>query len=184
MFKIIKIIAGKNKGFVLKTKDGLTTRPTLNRVKENIFNIIKDLVPDSNFLDLFSGSGGIALEAISRGAKRAVLVEKDKTAFNIVLTNIQKTKTSDHVKAFNLDYERFLKTSKEKFDIIYVDPPYDLDVYEKTLNLIGKYDLLLDQGIIIVESKNDKIIPLENDYFLCYRNITYGNTKIWFYKEK
>lgn len=183
VFKIIKIIAGKNKGFVLKTKEGLTTRPTLNRIKENVFNIIKDYIPDSNFLDLFSGSGGIGLEAISRGAKKAVLIEKDKKAFDVIKDNINKTKSSKVVEAFNMDFEKYIKTTTEKFEIIYVDPPYELDVYEKALNSIGKYNLLKEGGIIVLESQKSKIIPLKNDYFFCYRDITYGNTKIWIYKK-
>lgn len=184
MFKIIKIIAGKNKGFILKTKDGLTTRPTLNRIKENVFNILRELVPGSFFLDLFAGSGGIGLEAISRGAKGAVLVEKDREAYKVILQNMEKTKTKDILKVFNLDFKKYLQTAKEKFNLIYIDPPYDLDLYEKTLDLIGKYSLLLQEGRIVVESNKDSKIPLKNDYFLCYRDITYGNTKICFYKEK
>ncbi len=184
MFIIIKIIAGSNKGFILKTKEGLSTRPTLNRIKENVFNIIREKVVNSNFLDLFAGSGGIALESISRGAARAVLVEKDKKAFAVVKANIDKTKTNDKVIAINSDYKDYLKRSNDKFDLIYIDPPYELEAYEECLNLIGNYKVLANEGIIIVESKKNQEIPLVNDYFLCYRNITYGNTKIWFYKEK
>ena len=126
MFIIIKIIAGSNKGFILKTKEGLSTRPTLNRIKENVFNIIREKVVNSNFLDLFAGSGGIALESISRGAARAVLVEKDKKAFAVVKANIDKTKTNDKVIAINSDYKDYLKRSNDKFDLIYIDPPYNL----------------------------------------------------------
>lgn len=183
MFKIIKIIAGKNKGFVLKTKDDLTTRPTLNRIKENVFNILRELISGSSFLDLFAGSGGIGLEAVSRGAKRVVLVEKDKKAYNVVLQNIEKTKTKNITKAVHLDFEKYLTITKEKFNLIYIDPPYDLNIYKKSLDLIGQYGLLLNEGRIIIESKKDSIIPMENNYFLCYREVIYGSIKMLFYKE-
>ena len=92
MFIIIRIIAGKNKGCRLRTKEGLTTRPTLDRIRENVFNIIRDRIPGSHVLDLFAGSGAIGLECLSRGAESAVFIEKDREAFGILEENVAKTR--------------------------------------------------------------------------------------------
>lgn len=183
MFIIIKIIAGKNRGNILKTKDGITTRPTLNRIRENLFNIIRDKLPGAKVLDLFAGSGAIGLEALSRGARESTFVELDKEAFRILKENILKTDNLDKSKIFNGDFRSFLKRNNDKFDIIYIDPPYHINAYEEALSLIGTTDLLTDNGIIILEAKKDTRLPSEIIDFRCYRDVIYGNTIIKFYNK-
>lgn len=184
MFIIIKIIAGKNKGNMLKTKEGITTRPTLNRIRENIFNIIRDHVPGSVVLDLFAGSGAIGIEALSRGAKEAFFVEIDKEAYGILKYNLEKTGNLASSKTFNLDYRIFIKKNENTYDIIYIDPPYPINAYEEALRLLGEGQKLNENGILIVEAMKDTNIPIETNYFVCYRDVTYGNTRIWFYNKK
>jgi len=183
VFIIIKIIAGKNRGNILKTKEGITTRPTLNRIRENLFNIIRDKVPGAKVLDVFAGSGAIGIEALSRGALETTFIELDNDAYNILKENIVKTNNLKNSKLFKGDYRNFLKNSSENYDIIYVDPPYHLKAYEEVLSLIGSKNLLADNGIIIVEAKKDTIIPSETLDFKCYRDVIYGNTKIKFYNK-
>ena len=117
----MRIISGTARGTKLYTLEGKTTRPTLDRVKESLFNIIQNEIINSKFLDVFSGSGAIGLEAASRGAKKVILCDKSKEAINIINKNIEKTHLKEKVELYNLDYETLLKTKiKEKMDIIYI----------------------------------------------------------------
>jgi 16S rRNA (guanine(966)-N(2))-methyltransferase RsmD len=183
VFIIIKIIAGKNRGNILKTKEGITTRPTLNRIRENLFNIIRDKVPGSKVLDVFAGSGAIGIEALSRGASEATFIELDKEAYKILKENIVKTNNLDKSKIINGDFRNILKRITNAYDIIYIDPPYHLNAYEEVLSFIGLNDLLADNGIIILEAKKDTILPSETNDFKCYRDVIYGNTIIKFYNK-
>ena len=184
MFRIIRIIAGKNKGCRLKTKEGLTTRPTLDRIRENVFNIIRDKLPGSNILDLFAGSGAIGLECLSRGAASAVFIEKDREAFHILKENVAKTRQEAASRCFNKSYEAYLKGCRERFDLIYADPPYGLDAYGDCLEAVGRQGLLAEGGLLVLESHKGKDLPLEMEQLQCAREIRYGNTKIWIYIMK
>ena len=107
----MRIISGTARGTKLYTLEGQATRPTLDRVKESLFNIIQNEIIDSNFLDVFSGSGAIGLEAASRGAKKVILCDKSKDAINIISRNIEKTHLKEKVELYNLDYETLLKNT-------------------------------------------------------------------------
>ena len=137
----MRIISGTARGTKLFTLEGETTRPTLDRVKESMFNIIQNEVQNSIVIDLFSGSGAIGLEAASRGAKRVILCDKSKQAINIINKNIEKTHLKEKVELYNLDYELLLKTKiKEQADIIYIDPPYKSDFAINAVNIICFYN--------------------------------------------
>ena len=124
----MRIISGSARGTNLFTLDGLTTRPTLDRVKESLFNIIQNEIPESVFLDLFSGSGAVGLESASRGARKTILCDKSKDAIKIINKNIEKTHLKEKVELYNVDYKELIKNKlKEKIDIVYIDPPYDSD---------------------------------------------------------
>lgn len=149
----MRIISGKARGTKLYTLEGMETRPTLDRVKESLFNIIQNEIPESIFLDLFAGSGAIGLEAASRGAKKVILCEKSKDAGAIVRKNIEKTHLQDVVEFIPEDAEKFLKTKlKEKPDIIYFDPPYKTNLVEKTINILLEKDLLKKETMLIIET--------------------------------
>ena len=161
----MRIISGTAKGTKLYTLEGQTTRPTLDRVKESLFNIIQNEIPNSIFLDLFSGSGAIGLEAASRGAKKAILCDKSKEAIKIINKNIEKTHLSEKVELYNLDYELLLKTKvKEKLDIVYIDPPYDSDFVIKSIKHIIEQKLIDENSVIIIETDDEQRIlkDLEN----------------------
>ena len=133
----MRIISGKARGTKLYTLEGLETRPTLDRVKESLFNIIQERIEDSIVLDLFSGSGAIGLEFISRGAEYAYLCDNSKYAIEIINKNIQKTHFEDKTKVLNKDFKNALQELKnKKFDIIYLDPPYKTNFIKESLNLI------------------------------------------------
>ena len=155
----MRIVSGTARGTKLYTLEGLTTRPTLDRVKESLFNIIQNDVQDSVFLDVFSGSGAIGLEAASRGAKKVILCDKSKEAINIINKNIEKTHLSKKVELYNLDYEMLLKTKiNENVDIVYIDPPYDSDFAIKSVDILINQNLVNEDSKIIIETDNENQI--------------------------
>ncbi len=155
----MRIVSGTARGTKLYTLEGLTTRPTLDRVKESLFNIIQNDIQDSVFLDVFSGSGAIGLEAASRGAKKVILCDKSKEAINIINKNIEKTHLSKKVELYNLDYEMLLKTKiNENVDIVYIDPPYDSDFAIKSVDILINQNLVNEDSKIIIETDNENQI--------------------------
>lgn len=158
----MRIISGTARGTKLFTLEGETTRPTLDRVKESMFNIIQNEVQNSIFIDLFSGSGAIGIEAASRGAKRVILCDKSKQAINIINKNIEKTHLKEKVELYNLDYELLLKTKiKEQADIIYIDPPYKSDFAINAVNIILENGLVSEHSTIIIETDEEEKILRE-----------------------
>ena len=181
----MRIIGGKARGTKLYTLEGENTRPTLDRVKESLFNIIQNEIPNSIFLDLFSGSGAIGLEAASRGAKKAILCDKSKDAIKIINKNIEKTHLSEKVELYNLDYELLLKTKvKEKLDIVYIDPPYDSDFVIKSIKCIIEQKLTDEKTVIIIETDDEQRIlkDLENLEIEITDTRKYGRASLIFLK--
>ena len=150
----MRIISGKARGTKLYTLEGETTRPTLDRVKESLFNIIQEKILGSSFLDVFSGSGAIGLEAASRGAKKVFLCEKDKNAIKVIKKNIEKTHLE--VTLYETSYEKMLEKLVEKLDIIYIDPPYKTNLVYETVNKLINLDLLKSDSLIIVETDEEE----------------------------
>lgn len=155
----MRIISGTARGTKLYTLDGGTTRPTLDRVKESLFNILQNKIQDSVFLDLFSGSGAIGLEAASRGSKKCILCDKSKDAIQIIKKNIEKTHLQNKVEVFNKDFKDLLKNDIEQIDIVYIDPPYKTDYIFESLKIIIENNILKDDGLIILETdEQDRIL--------------------------
>ena len=151
----MRVISGTARGKKLNTLSGLNTRPTLDRVKEAVFSIIQFDLEDKNVLDLFSGSGALAIEALSRGAKNAVMCDNSYEAIKIIKQNVKETRLIDKVEIINKDYAEALKKlnkENEKFDIIFLDPPYKSDFAIKSMEYIFRNNMLLDDGIIIFET--------------------------------
>ena len=177
----MKIISGKYKGRNIEgfTIDG--TRPTMDRVKESLFAMIQNYIEDSNVLDLFSGSGNLGIEALSEGAKHAVLVDSNFKAIKVINSNL-KTIGIDNVNVLNMDYKKAIESIDEKFDIIFLDPPYKTNYIEESIKLITKYNILSNEGIIICESDSlDKIIY--NDNYKCIKDKKYGDKYIVILKK-
>lgn len=157
----MKIISGKYKGRMLEGFDLKGTRPTMDRVKESLFAMIQNNILDSIVLDLFSGSGNLGIEALSEGAKFSYFVDVNKQACKTIKNNLEKIGDSNY-KVIETDYLKALDyfyNEKIKFDIIFLDPPYNTDYVKKSLEKIEEYNLLDDKGIIVCESNNlEKII--------------------------
>lgn len=153
----MRVIAGSARRLTLVTPKGFSTRPTSDKVKETLFNIINPYLYDAKFLDLFAGSGGIGIEALSRGAREAVFVEKDKEAVNCIKKNIETTHFNDvaQVVPFDVFSSLYNLESKGSFDIIFMDPPYDNDFEKQVLRILSTSKLVNDDTLIIVEASID-----------------------------
>lgn len=180
----MRIISGSARGTKLYTLEGDTTRPTLDRVKEALFSIIQNYISDSIVLDLFAGSGALSLEALSRGASRAILCDCSKKAANIIKQNIEKTKFNEKAELLNLDYKKALEECQQrdiKFDIIFLDPPYKEDLLVDAIETILDFNLLANDGIIIAET--DEEIEFKNVKANIYDIRQYGRVKLIFFKR-
>ena len=183
----MRIISGKARGTKLYTLEGENTRPTLDRVKESIFNIIQNEIEGAKILDLFAGSGAIGLEFLSRGAEKAVLCDKSKDAINIIKKNIEKTHMEQHTQVYNMDFENCLeKLKNEQFDIIYLDPPYETDYVLKSLNKITQLNITKEESLIIIETDDEQRIKkqIENIDIEIVDERKYGRATIIFLSLK
>lgn len=160
--KKMRVISGIAKGRKLQTIEGTHTRPTTDRMKETIFNMIAFDLPNCDFLDLFAGSGAIGIEALSRGAKTAVFVENFADCRAVLASNLAHTKLEEQATIFNdvLQALPKLVEKEKKFDIIFLDPPYeDVEMRDTVLKFIGREGLLKDDGYIILEHATKHPIP-------------------------
>ncbi len=184
----MRIISGTLRGSKLFTLEGENTRPTLDRVKEALFSKINFDLPEAVVLDLFSGSGALALEAISRGAKKAYLCDSSRDAIKIIKKNIEKTRTNDKTFLLNFDYKKALenfKNDKIKFDIVFLDPPYKTDFAEDSTRIILENNMLAENGIIILETDNkEKVINKLDTKFIKIKDIKrYGRVYLLFLNQ-
>ncbi len=153
----MRIIAGTARSLPLKTVDGIDTRPTTDRIKETLFNIIAPEVPDAVFLDLFAGSGAIGLEAVSRGAKRSVFVDHSRKAVSVIRENIHFTGFDTQCDVLCMDYLAAIKAlaGKERFDLVFLDPPYGKGLSARALDALSTSGLCGDDALVIVEEAVD-----------------------------
>ncbi len=160
----MRIITGKAKGIKLLTLDGLDTRPTSERSKEAIFSMLQFDIGGRVVLDLFAGSGQMGLEAVSRGASRAYLVDRGRGAFDIIKKNIEKSRLSDGCTALCEDSLSFLKkqSGAEKFDIVFLDPPYATNLINEALDLLFDKNLVKETSYIVCESDRFDVFSEEN----------------------
>lgn len=154
----MRVIAGKARRLILKTIEGLDTRPTTDRIKETLFNMIHDQIPDCCFLDLFSGSGAIGIEALSRSAKLAVMVEQNPKAAECIRENLKTTRLQDDAVVMNCDVLTALKRLEDKdylFDVIFMDPPYRMEWEKRVLEYLAASSLINEDTTIIIEASLD-----------------------------
>ena len=160
----MRVISGTARGTKLNSIESLSTRPTLDRVKESLFNIIQNKIQDSIVMDLFAGSGAIAIEFLSRGAEKAYICEKNPAAVKMIYSNLEKTKLVNKSKIISKDYKKVLeKLSKDniQFDFVYIDPPYQANIAVDATKRILSLNLLKEKGNIIIETDDEKRELLE-----------------------
>ena len=180
----MRVITGKARGIQLKTPEGMQTRPTSDRVKEALFSIIQFDIPGAKVLDLFGGTGQLGIEALSRGAKSAVFVDAGEKACALIRENLKRTKLDTDGRVIRSDYMDYLKRTKEKFDIIFLDPPYAEVFLENALNIITEIDILQSNGIIIAERPLGKELVLNFEGYQRSRDYKYGNTLLTVYRKQ
>ncbi len=180
----MRVITGSAKGIALKTPEGLLTRPTADRVKEALFSAIQFDIPCAHVLDLFGGTGQLGIEALSRGAKSAVFVDHQQNAVQLIQENLKRTHFQQKSKVIRSDYLQYLKQCKEKFDIIFLDPPYAEIFLENALKCIAEIDILQSGGIIVTERPVGKELALELTGFTRSRDYKYGKTLVTLYRKE
>lgn len=185
----MRIITGTAKGTKLKAPTGLNTRPTADRVKESVFNILGDIVDDARVLDIFAGTGNLGLEALSRGAKSAIFVDCSQESIEIIKENAQRTKLIDFTKICKNDVLHALDRlaqSEDVFDLLFCDPPYNKGFVQTVLEKIDKQPIMADRGIIVMEHSQHEKITGEWQNVEVRRTERYGETLISFllYKTK
>jgi 16S rRNA (guanine(966)-N(2))-methyltransferase RsmD len=179
----MRVITGKARGVVLKTPDGALTRPTSDRVKEALFSIIQFELPGASILDLFGGTGQLGIEAISRGAKNAVFVDAREDACRLIKENLRRARFEKEGRVIRSDYLDYLKRSREKFNIILLDPPYAEEFLENSLKMITEIDILESGGIIVAERPMGKELPWDFTGFTRSRDYKYGKTLLTLYRK-
>ena len=176
-------ITGSARGIQLKTPDGMTTRPTTDRVKEAMFSIIQFEIPGAAVLDLFGGTGQLGIEALSRGAKNAVFVDAGEPACRLIKENLKRTRLENQASVIRSDYLTYLDRSKEQFDIILLDPPYAEVFLESAIKKITEIDILRQGGIIVAERPLGKELPWEFTGYERSKDYKYGNTLLTIYRK-
>lgn len=179
----MRVIAGKAKGTVLKTPDGMLTRPTTDRVKEALFSIIQFDLPGAAVLDLFGGTGQLGIEAVSRGARRAVFVDARREACQLIRENLKKTRMEGEAQVVQSDYMEYLNRCRDQFNIIFLDPPYAEVFLENALKKITEIDILQSGGIIVAERPLGKDLPWEYDGFVRSKDYKYGKIMLTVYRK-
>ncbi len=180
----MRVITGKARGVALKTPDGLQTRPTADRVKEALFSVIQFDIPGARVLDLFAGTGQLGIEALSRGAKEAVFVDAGEPACKLVRENLKRTKLENQARVVKGDYLSFLKSTRESFDLIFLDPPYAEVFLENALKCISEIDILQSGGIIVAERPLGKELELTLPGYIRSKDYKYGKTLITLYRKE
>ena len=184
---MLRVIGGTARGVPLKSPDPKNTRPTMDRTKESLFNILMPYISDARVLDLFSGSGSLGIESLSRGAKEAVFVDNSKNCRNIIIENLKKTRLEDRSTVIAMDVTKAIKllsSRNAKFDIIFMDPPYNMNFIAKTIQNIVEFDIIAEEGILACEHHVDEQAPERMGNLLKVRTKEYGETIYSFYVRK
>ena len=175
----MRIVGGKYGGRVLIGFDGKDIRPTSDKTRESLFNILRNRIYGSNFLDLCCGTGAIGIEALSHGAESVTFNDIERSSLNLLRKNLEKLKVEERYKITNFDAVSFLMRAENTYDIIYVDPPYKAEIYQKLLAL--SVNALKDGGIVIFEG--EKPFDGQADGLIKYDERKYGRAHLTFYKK-
>lgn len=183
----MRIIAGQAKGIRLKAPKGLNTRPTSDRVKESVFAILAARPTDAEVLDLFSGTGNLGLEALSRGAASALLIDRNAQCIKIMMENVILTDFAGKAVICREEVGQSLQRLKREarsFDLIFCDPPYNLGWVAKVLQSVDEGELLRDAGILVMEHSRHEKLPAGLKRIVAYRSEFYGETVVSFFVKQ
>ena len=174
----MRVISGTARGRRLKDLPGLDTRPTTDKVKESMFNVLQFDIPGSRVLDLYGGSGQLTVEALSRGAAGAVILDRNLAAVKIIQENVQACGFGEQTKILSMDARAFLAGCKEKFDVIFLDPPYAGPLLEESLKTITEIDIVSEHGIIVCETMAQRELPQVSEPYQWGKDYRYGQIKL------
>ena len=183
----MRVIAGEKRHLLLKTLSDLSIRPTTDKIKETLFNMIQFNIPGTNFLDLFAGSGAIGIEALSRGAVKATFVDNNDRAISVIKENLEHTKLTDRALVLKSDAALSLENLSRKnevYGVVFMDPPYDKDLYRPVFQKLAKSNLIDENTIIILEvSLKDDAIGIEDLGYKITKIKKYKSNKHIFFKK-
>ena len=179
----MRVISGTARGRRLKELQGMETRPTTDRVKEALFNIVQFELPGRQVLDLFAGTGQLGIEALSRGAARRTFVDQRRDAAALVRENLKLTGLSQQARVVQGDSIFFLMSCREKFDVIFLDPPYLTGALEKAMETVSAFDILREHGIMVCESPLEQELPALAAPYERGKEYRYGKIKLTVYRH-
>ena len=180
----MRVITGTARGKRLRELPGLDTRPTTDRVKEGLFNIIQFDIEGRRVLDLFGGTGQLGIEALSRGAARCTFVDMNRQAAAIIRENVTAVGFAERAVVQQGDAMAFLAGCREKYDLIFLDPPYQTQLLENCVQAVAKFDILSEHGIMICESALEKPLPEVAAPYEKGREYRYGKIKLTVYRRQ
>ena len=179
----MRVITGTARGRRLKELEGMETRPTTDRVKEGLFNILQFDIEGRRILDLFAGTGQLGIECLSRGADSAVFVDRRADAVKLIRDNLKTTELTEKARVVAGDSMEYLKSLREKFDIIFLDPPYAAGLLEEAISHITEFDILSPHGIIVAEHPVEKALPAVKAPYRLHRTYRYGKIALTIYRR-
>ena len=177
----MRVITGTARGRKLKTPEGMDIRPTTDNVKESVFNILQFDIEGRRALDLFAGTGQLGIECLSRGAREVIFIDQSRDAVKIIRENLKACGFAAPV--LQQDALSYLSACG-KFDLIFVDPPYDAELYAPVLEKINSIDILSDGGIIVCEARREKDLPDMRPPYVKRREYAYGRVKLCLYSKE
>ncbi|MBR1781019.1 MAG: 16S rRNA (guanine(966)-N(2))-methyltransferase RsmD [Oscillospiraceae bacterium] len=180
----MRVISGSARGRKLVQLQGMETRPTTDQVKESMFNIIQFDVEGRRVLDLFAGTGQLGIEALSRGAERCTFVDQRRDAVALVRDNLRHCQLADRARVVQAESIGFLSAARERYHLIFLDPPYQTNLLENALKKIVEIDMLAENGIIICESAADRVLPEVDAPYRKGREYRYGKIKLTVYRKE
>jgi 16S rRNA (guanine966-N2)-methyltransferase len=180
----MRVIAGEAKGRRLKGPRGSETRPTSDKVKEALLSILGDRIKDARVLDLFAGSGGVGIEALSRGATHVDFVEVDEAISGILEQNLTACGFGHRASVYRMDAFRFIKQIHRPYDLVFADPPYHAWQLKKLLPVLGQGDMISPDGLAVVEHFHKIRLPKEIGNFVTVRSYEYGDTVLTIYRRR
>ena len=180
----MRIVAGNARGRKLKELPGMDTRPTTDKVKESMFNIVQFDIEGRRVLDLFAGTGQLGCEALSRGAAYVTFVDQSKEAVKVVKENAALIADPDNFEVLQRDAIGYVESKPGKFGLIFLDPPYRTGLMEKALKAISAIDIVAEHGIIVCESGLDEVLPVLDPPYEMGREYRYGKIKLTLYHRR
>lgn len=180
----MRVITGTARGRKLGQLQGMDTRPTTDQVKESIFNIIQFDIEGRRVLDLFAGTGQLGIEALSRGAAGCTFVDQRRDAAALVRSNLKLCRLSDRARVVQGEALSLLASDRERYHLVFLDPPYQTELLENALKKIAEIDILMENGIIICESPADKVLPELPQPYRKGREYRYGKIKVTVYRKE